>query len=659
MPHPDTKTSIADPPGGLNLFAWSDEATAAGDLPADPAVAAGTIAQVEEALRTGPAGPLIAPLMRWGRLRIITTADLPAGMPDGVQAWADGAGRITLIADAIEPGTETAVLLHEAFHAGVRPLIGDPAWNGLMRELETLRTQARRGSARLRGLYDEARRSVGIALAAGQAMPGDISAEEFGAYLIEHYEAAPPAMKRWVDRIAGLVKAWLLRTFGRQFGAVTPEQLRALAAAALRAAAPPARAAGGADERGAGRPSLRHGGGQGEGARFAAGVLVELTANDDIFQNPRSRARDLGGVFADIMPEVTLIGPVDLSEEDIARDAEKKTLLRTGAGRDFHVYEGDGTVWLDVSRLDEGQMGSAVYAAVANYAYNTGRVFIGDPAGLSDLALRRRTEAMLSSALKFGTTDHLAPHPRQVAGDARLGVPPLRWTPGDTMGNIAALIDASLGSLAHDVPEVRRAYYDFETGTFRDSQGAPLSDEVLDGWASRSGRVRAAGAGRRTLKRGILLNTVARAESGAGPGLLELVLRQQSKLVARGGLGGLLYSVRGGAGGPAPAGARRRLVDGLADRLTDLQPAMLATVPLNYFSELKRPNMAAVDEYLRLKRAMDAYRGRKHDAADQVAQAWLRYARLGLGTDGRARARTLADLMHDATLAGIDPSLSP
>ena len=67
-------------------------------------------------------------------------------------------------------------------------------------------------------------------------------------------------------------------------------------------------------------------------------------------------------------------------------------------------------VWVDVSQLKTGGNGATIYNIAATYAHNTGRVFIGDPSGISDIAMRRRTEQMLSSALKFGTTDHLAPH---------------------------------------------------------------------------------------------------------------------------------------------------------------------------------------------------------------------------------------------------------
>lgn len=97
----------------------------------------------------------------------------------------------------------------------------------------------------------------------------------------------------------------------------------------------------------------------------------------------------------------------------------------------------------------------------------------------------------------------------------------------------------------------------------------------------------------------------------------------------------------------------------LAKKPTDWQPSTLALVPLNYFSELKRPGMTAIDTYLRIKRQMDTYRGKKHAAMDEVAQEWRKYARLGWGPAGRrgkARAQHLAELMHDATLAGVDPA---
>jgi N12 class adenine-specific DNA methylase/predicted RNA methylase len=122
------------------------------------------------------------------------------------------------------------------------------------------------------------------------------------------------------------------------------------------------------------------------------------------------------------------------------------------------------------------------------------------------------------------------------------------------------------------------------------------------------------------------------------------------------------------SGGLAEAGARdyspekrrtvnrERITRELSGRLTDLTPAVLKTIPLNYFTELARPNMVAVGEYLRVKRLMDAFRGQKHADADEIAGQWLKFTRLGFASRDKAKAQALSDLMHDSTIFGVDPS---
>jgi N12 class adenine-specific DNA methylase len=99
-----------------------------------------------------------------------------------------------------------------------------------------------------------------------------------------------------------------------------------------------------------------------------------------------------------------------------------------------------------------------------------------------------------------------------------------------------------------------------------------------------------------------------------------------------------------------------RVVRELNGRLIDIQPAVLKTIPLNYFTDLARPTMTAVGDYLRVKRLMDAFRGQKHAAADEIAGDWLKYIRLGFMGKDKSKAQELSDLMHDATLAGVDPA---
>jgi hypothetical protein len=103
------------------------------------------------------------------------------------------------------------------------------------------------------------------------------------------------------------------------------------------------------------------------------------------------------------------------------------------------------------------------------------------------------------------------------------------------------VIEVSIANLISLAPEVANARYDFKTGTFRTGEGKLVTDGVLDGWGLVSERNRAPSTGRATLKRGILLNSLARSESQDRPGLLERALRQSRQLVKGGGLARTFY----------------------------------------------------------------------------------------------------------------------
>lgn len=261
---------------------------------------------------------------------------------------------------------------------------------------------------------------------------------------------------------------------------------------------------------------------------FAAEFLLALAGNYEIFRYPVSSASTVKRSFVEFMPDAVFVGDRADGIEALVNGAEHKYLLRTVRGHDFHVYVSDDEVWIDVSELEEGEGGSNIYAAVAGYALNTGREFIGDPAGMSDIALRRRTEAMLSSALKHGTTRHLRPHPRQEDGDAALGVPPLKWVMGDDLGNVRRLIEVSSESLFHYLPAFREARYDFSTRTFRTGEGQPLTDGMLVG-GLESRDARSSGAGCASLKRVVLAHSLLRIEGGRRSRLLKQVLHESAQ----------------------------------------------------------------------------------------------------------------------------------
>ncbi len=213
------------------------------------------------------------------------------------------------------------------------------------------------------------------------------------------------------------------------------------------------------------------------------------------------------------------------------KDDWKSQAIEQRPGRNSHLAENKGDVWIDVSRLNPGEgFGAKIYNIAANNAYNNGMVFIGDPDGLSDVAMRRRPEQMLSSALKFGTTDHIAPHPRQVEGDTAINVPPLDWVYGDHVGNIGKLIDLTLQNI-DNVGGFYGVTYDKTSGRFVDASGARVERKNLRRLAE-AGLGRAAPVGSRTLARYALLSSLVsdqghREQAGRQPGRLLAELGRQ------------------------------------------------------------------------------------------------------------------------------------
>ncbi len=265
---------------------------------------------------------------------------------------------------------------------------------------------------------------------------------------------------------------------------------------------------------------------------FAASVLQELAQNDEMFALPKTSARTIEGALKALAPDVRFIGDTIEAMDAQDRKAEQRLTYETAQGTRFNVYVDGDRIWLDISRSLPGQMGSRIYQALGDYAFNAKKVFIGDPDGLSADALTRRTEAMLSSALRHGTTDHIEPHDYQIRGDEKLGVPPLVWRHGDTVANIEALIAVSTASTFHAVPELANTRFDFDTGTFRTAEGAPLSDEVVDAFARRTRRDGTASLGSGTLKRAVFLRSLLRTPSGERSGLLEQVFRARGALLS-------------------------------------------------------------------------------------------------------------------------------
>lgn len=196
-----------------------------------------TVSDLQDVFRQSPLGSWVDRLIASGRLTIKPSLVLPEGYKhlEATQAFTVD-GKITMFAGNIGGRQRVMpVLLHEVFHSSGEALLGGKEWGKLIAELDQLRQHAEANPAGKAGkLWGGAKRRVQQAIDNGDNMTRADMAEELGAYAIELADQAPLTWQRWVDRLLGHVKAWARRVFGVQLGRLTPEQLRALAIAALR-----------------------------------------------------------------------------------------------------------------------------------------------------------------------------------------------------------------------------------------------------------------------------------------------------------------------------------------------------------------------------------------------------------------------------------------
>lgn len=377
---------------------------------------------------------------------------------------------------------------------------------------------------------------------------GETSGEEAAAYIAEAYENdranAPASVQRWLADLLAAVKAWMFKKGIMGADRLTVADIAAVARANARSMARDGVATGG----------------QGFGPAFSVGedvgakALAEFAKADELFALPKSGKDTVSGIAADIDPEITVrvtrlpgetmytlnhpafgvaritersgnpYGPSLYGYNQVDGEITDQITERPGDNPE-DVEPGTGDVWVDVSLLKPGQGGEKIYAIAANYAHNTGQIFIGDPAGLSKVALRRRLEQMLSSALKFGTTAHLAPHPDQVRGGD--GVPPLQWVYGDHVGNVERMIAASVKALDNGFPQSKLIEYRSDGNFYNVKTGRQIPRGLLasglgESIAKRRGVSGAEGstaqAGWRTIARAALFrhlqSTIAAAHGG-------------------------------------------------------------------------------------------------------------------------------------------------
>lgn len=256
---------------------------------------------------------------------------------------------------------------------------------------------------------------------------------------------------------------------------------------------------------------------------FARMAIEEFAAeNDAAFSIPQTKSKTIIGAISDVMPGSEFKGESTQEDEHAQSGADNVYLFKTKSGDEFTVYDtDDGRVWINVSKLLKGTGGQEVYSAIADYAYNTNKTFIGDPYGLTMDSIIRRTVNMLTSAIRHGTTKHLEPATQQEWGSPENGVEPLEWT-GSDIDKTEALIHTFLTTMHNLAPKIKEYRYDFQSEQFKDAEG-----RAIDGAAISANIPGDARAGKKTARRAVFLQSLisgARQGNGGRSAILERIL---------------------------------------------------------------------------------------------------------------------------------------
>lgn len=392
-------------------------------------------------------------------------------------------GSIYLVADNIHKGEAFGVLMHEAgVHLGMRELIGDDAMGALAKQIK------------LWSALEKGTEHGDLAARAMERIPEETDPahrdEELIAYFVTeavkagHGDTKQGPIGRWFAKLWAAVKVAVAK-LGADPSKLTTADVVAMARGAL--------------ERSLGKESAR------EGEAMASAKPSELRKTpivkdnrvnatftalakfDEAFQQPTPTATDPVKIAKQIDPGFKVEKLNDFFAADW-KDEELPQVWQINSPRaedgKANLYDDGRRVWIDVSGFKAGEsQGNLVYGIAAAYAHNNGKVFIGDPMGLSPVAFFRRLENMISSALRYGTTDHLAPHAAQTTPEKYFRDEAhnpefaaiaknfaLDWKSGDFAHNLKAMLTTAYNAAKHYVPDLEHLTYDFDRREFVDTR---------------------------------------------------------------------------------------------------------------------------------------------------------------------------------------------
>ena len=263
--------------------------------------------------------------------------------------------------------------------------------------------------------------------------------------------------------------------------------------------------------------------------------LRKLAKAPDIFRLKTSNAKTL----KDVVMEVDTERVVNHIVGESAGPGEIIYNIAFTNGKVAFVYESlvDNAAHIDIQHPEAGsQLGSFLYPAVFNWAKNNGLKIIVDPNNLSAINTYRRTEQMLSAALKFDDTAIMSPiryvSPERVEAEGlvfSMGSPLDRTNPQGLFGwnenpktkadhdkNLAIIALTSMENTFSKLPILERYKYNFEKRRFEDGGGQNVTSDDFEKLAGQD-IARKWGIGRTTIARAVFMNSLLDNEEEAKP----------------------------------------------------------------------------------------------------------------------------------------------
>jgi hypothetical protein len=265
-------------------------------------------------------------------------------------------------------------------------------------------------------------------------------------------------------------------------------------------------------------------------------VIGEL--GDTPYRYPVSMETDLEKVAKEVSEGIITVTKV----RNMDGDDETTYIFKSALNKNVtYVTEKDNNVWVNIADSKEGDGGSLLYTIIGNYAANNGKVFIGDPEGITSAAIIRRMVNMASLATKFGETDFIKPHKDQLQALGKYG---LSWKTGDDQFNLAHLLFATYNVTKEQAPGIENVEYNRDTGDFTNTiTGEQFTNDDFEKLAQDiRGNVTEGAAGSGTLKIAATIGSILREEAAGRSWLANTGVGDGSSQLRTDRLAGVLYS---------------------------------------------------------------------------------------------------------------------